>query len=209
MATSTLDASACQQLRTRLEGLEGVLRAVVEEDEGIWLICETVAERTPTEVAARSVLEDEGYDPDAIPMRVAYLPESGPRRRIRFAGLESDVSDHGHCRVRVTLGWSDATYVGEAQGESAPAIQMRTAALATLYALEAILGDQADFRLIGVKPFRAFDTDLVVVSINRQGPPLQRLVGAALAKPDVLQGTALAVLHALNRVLGNLLSTTD
>lgn len=209
MSTSTIDADACPRLRSRLEAVEGVVRAVVDEAEGIWLICESGAERTPTEIVARSVLEDEGLDPDAVPLRIAYLPESGPRRRIRFAGVQGDVSVHGQCKVRVTLSWRDVEYVGEATGESAPAIQLRTAALATLDAIEAILGEKADFRLIGVKPFRAFDADLIVVSINRQGPPLQRLVGAALADPDGLQGTAFAVLHALNRVLGNFLSTTD
>ncbi|HEX7050494.1 MAG TPA: hypothetical protein VF188_09860 [Longimicrobiales bacterium] len=206
---STLDASACDLLRSQLEALDSIACAVVDEgEEAIWLICEPDAEREPIEVAVRRVLTECDLDPDAVPIRIAVRPD-GTRRRVRFDGIERDTGTPGALGVRVRLDWNGKVFVGEAAGETGAAIELRTAAAAALDALGHLLGDAAAFRLIGVKQIRAFDADLIVVSVHRTSPEIQRFVGAVLVPSDPLQGAALAVLHALNRILGNLLLTTD
>lgn len=208
-AQRTLDASLCELLRTRLEALDGVVRAVVEEDEpGVWIIVSPPIEHEPVEVAVNQVLESLGLDPDGVHVRMA-LHSTGSRRRVRFDGIERIPVDGGALRVRVTLEWQDRLYHGEAVGEVAPAIELRTAANAALDAIASLIGTGKELRLIGVKPIRAFDAEMVVVSVHRTGPEPRRYVGAVMADRDPLRAAALAVLHALNRMLGNFLMTTD
>ncbi len=71
------------------------------------------------------------------------------------------------------------------------------------------VGDKLDVRVIGVKPIHAFDSDLMVVSLMRNDGAPQQLVGAVVAGDDPHASVALAVLSALNRLLGNILRTTD
>ncbi len=209
-ALPTLDASARELLRERLEALDGVVRAVVEEGaDAIWLICEPRAERQPLEVSANRVLRSMGLDIAATRVRVATHADSGPRRRVRFQRLERAYQESGLLRVRVTLEWNGELHVGEAVGETGSAIELRTAAAAALDAIAAVLGEDKGLRLTGVKPLRAFDADMVVVSVYRTGGETQRFVGAVMAEPDGLHGAARAVLHALNRVVGNFLLTPD
>ena len=52
----------------------------------------------------------------------------------------------------------------------------------------------------------AFDAGLTVVSLYRVGTPAQKLLGAVLTGNDPHRAAAVAVLNALNRTLGNLLS---
>lgn len=208
-ALATLDASACELLRARLEALDGVVRAVVETGEDvIWLICEPGAEQQPLEVASEQVLRSLGVNARDARVYVATHADA-VRRRVCFEKLERAYQDNGLLRVRVVLEWNDDRFAGEAVGETGPAIEQRTAALAALEAIKSVLGEDKGFRLTGVKPVRAFDADMIVVSIYRTGPEPQRFVGAVMADPDPLHGAARAVLHALNRMLGNFLLTSD
>ncbi len=209
-ALTTLDASACELLRARLEALDGVVRAIVDpEPAEVWLICRPSAEREPLEVAAAQVLRSVGVEVERTRIRIATHADSGLRRRVRFHRLERALESSGQMRVRVTLEWNDRLYTGEAAGETGQAIELRTAAMAAIDAIDEVLEGDKGFRLIGVKPVRAFDAEMVVVSIYRTGEPPQRFVGAVMADPDPLHGAARAVLHALNRTLGNFLATPD
>ncbi|HEX7117398.1 MAG TPA: hypothetical protein VF212_01335 [Longimicrobiales bacterium] len=209
-ALPTLDASACEHLRERLEALDGVVRAVVDVgSEDVWLISEPPAERAPLEAGASQVLRSIGVDAGAVRVRIASHADSGTRRRVRFERLERFHEASGTLRVRVTLEWKDQHFEGEATGETGPAIELRTAAAAALQAVNAVLGGDKGLRLTGVKGLRAFDADMVVVSLYRTGADPQRFVGAVMAEPDPLHGAARAVLHALNRMIGNFLLTSD
>lgn len=209
-ALPTLDASACELLRGRLEALGGVVRAVVEEGaNAIWLICEPRAERQPLEVSAVQVLRSLGIEPGATRIRIATHGDGGVRRRVRFVGLERLSEESGLLRVRVTLEWKGEHFTGEAVGETGHAIELRTAAAAALEAVTRVIGGDRGLRLTGVKPLRAFDADMVVVSLYRAGEEPQRFVGSVMAEPDALHGAARAVLHALNRTIGNFLATPD
>jgi hypothetical protein len=67
---------------------------------------------------------------------------------------------------------------------------------------------QLNLELIGVKAMRAFDANIVIVSVGatREGNP-ERLLGSYLAEQDPLRGAVIAVLNATNRVLGNFIAT--
>lgn len=209
-ALSTLGADECEILRSRFEAMDGVTRASVDADAlTVWLICEPDADRSALDDGSRNVLREFGLDPDGAELRFAVETTGSPRQRIRFEGLERLSQETGASRVRVRLSWHGRAYTGEAMGEAGSAIEIRTAAAAALDALAEVVGEKGEFRLIGVKRFRAFDADMIVVSVHRRGEGVQRFVGAALASPDPLQGAVLAVLHALNRSLGNFLATTD
>jgi hypothetical protein len=61
---------------------------------------------------------------------------------------------------------------------------------------------------VGVKHVRAFDSNLMIVSVSlREGARVTRLVGCHLADTDTRRGSALAVLSATNRIMGNYIAT--
>ena len=76
-----------------------------------------------------------------------------------------------------------------------------------LRALESILNGRMRFGLVGIKSFRAFDSDVVVVLVRTDH--VNQLIGASLATGDPHRSAALAVLNATNRVLGNYLTNTE
>lgn len=208
--TSTLDKKAGALLCERLEAVDGVVRAIVDDNTDVlWLIARPGYEQKPLEAAAVEVIRAIGLDASAVQLRVAVHPDSGVRRRVRFEKLERTFDTYGTCRVKVTLEWMDRYFTGEASGETGIGIELRTAAAAALSAVNAVLGGEKGFRLIGVKSMRAFDTDMVVVSIQCEGVEPRHCVGAVMADPDPLHGAARAVLHALNRMIGNFLLTPD
>jgi hypothetical protein len=107
------------------------------------------------------------------------------------------------------LEWKGEVYTGTATSEKGPGLELRTAALATLDAIEKVCGEPLGLRIIGVKQIHAFDSDLVVASLLRDAGVHQRLVGAIIVTDDPLSATAVAVLSALNRTLGNFIHTPD
>jgi hypothetical protein len=82
------------------------------------------------------------------------------------------------------------------------------AAEAALNALMTFAKGAIQFELLGIKQMRAFDENLIIVSIAmRQDGKLTRLVGCYLVDADTRRGAALAVLNATNRVLGNFIAS--
>jgi hypothetical protein len=129
------------------------------------------------------------------------------RERVRFEGVERIEEADMRVRVRVALEWKGDLILGEATGEKGSNIELRTAALAALDAIDSVSDRPVGVRLAGVKQVRAFDAELMVVSLYQSGPGLQKYLGVALVGDDAYRAAALAVLHALNRVLGNFLVT--
>jgi hypothetical protein len=97
--------------------------------------------------------------------------------------------------------------IGRQEGSTCPGGDLRLAALATLDAVAQATCGALRLELIGVKPLRAFDTNIVVVAAmaHHEGKTT-RIVGAAMAEEDVLVGTARATLHAVNRLASPLLT---
>ena len=127
------------------------------------------------------------------------------RERVKFAQFEFRRLPSGTCRARVVLEWRPGdTHVGEAEGTVSQAGMMRCAAQAAVTALESAIDRKVTFELLGVKSLKAFDSNVIIVSLTTHGDgPARRIVGSYLAEEELERGAALAVLHATNRLLGN------
>lgn len=134
----------------------------------------------------------------------AVLSFNQRRERLRFADFSFTRTPSGQCSAEVSLEWDNVLYTGRAIGQSSPLGDFRVAAEAALRALEDFAKDAMHFELLGIKHVRAFDSNLLIVSVSlREDEKLTRLVGCYLAETDTRRGAAMAVLNATNRVLGN------
>jgi hypothetical protein len=143
------------------------------------------------------------------PLATAFTPLSDARReRLRFSEFSFTRTPAGVCVAEVELEWAPGTrFRGRSEGQSSPLGDLRIAAEAAMRALESFSKGELAFELIGVKMVRAFDANLIIVSISMRGTPMPtRLLGCYLAEGDIARGAATAVLNATNRVLGNFIS---
>ena len=206
---AALEGEERSALEAALKELDGILHAAVDERNGeIWVVRDPNYDRGPIEVAIRNRLAAIGRDPLGVPVRITLPTASGPRRRVRFVGVQRS-DDQGRVTITVELEWNDVPHRGSATGERGPAIELKTTASAAVRALEVLTGQDLLVRIIGVKLIHAFDSDLMVASLIRVHGPSQRLVGAVVVHDDPLAAASLAVLSALNRTLGNFLHTSD
>ncbi len=195
-------------LRGRLEALTGVDRVLLDGgSERLWVVVHPDADHEALEERVRSVLAQEGVAA-ALPVELVTRWSRPQRHRVRFMGVERRAEAEGRVRVSVSLEWGGALHSADEVGEGGPTLELRTAAAAAVKAVQELAPEDLHLRLIGVKQIRAFDQEITVVSLYRETGPPQRLVGAVLTSDEPLRSPALAVLNALNRVLGNYLSTT-
>jgi hypothetical protein len=140
---------------------------------------------------------------------LTVTPPATPRReRLRFAEFCFTRTPSGQCTAEVGLDWDGTLHVGKSKGQSSPLGDFRVAAEAALRALQDFAKDALHFELLGVKHVRAFDSNLLIVSVSvREGEDVTRLVGCYLAETDPRRGAAMAVLNATNRILGNYIAT--
>ena len=132
------------------------------------------------------------------------------RERLRFTNFVFHRAPSGTCRSEVELEWLEGERVtGKAEGVTSTLGDLRVAADAALRAIERFSDGTLRFELVGVKTMRAFDANIVIVSVigTHGGGPQQRLLGCHLAEDDPLRSAVVAVLHATNRVLGNFIAT--
>ncbi len=193
-------------LHEKLEALAGVDHAIIEE-HCIWLVCQPQANASEVTEAAQAAIRSEGLAGEGLRVEALIRADQRDRERVRFEGVERVEEADMHVRVRVALEWKGKRAEGEATGEKGINIELRTAAQAALEALDGVSDRPVGVRLAGVKQVRAFDAELMVVSLYRPGPDFQKYLGAVLVGKEPLRAAALAVLHALNRLLGNYLVT--
>jgi hypothetical protein len=204
---SGLDTAALQVLRAKLEAIPDVSSVVIDETVGtILLVCEPQAAPQPILNAANAAAAAVGLDENTARIETVVRTSGVMRHRVRFLSAERCVERDNHVRMKVALEWHGRVCFGEATGESGEFIELRTAALAALSALESVVGDSLGVRVVGVKQVRAFDSELMVVSMHRPGGSPQRLVGAVPGGRDPRASAAVAVLNGLNRTLGNYLN---
>jgi hypothetical protein len=142
-----------------------------------------------------------------LPVGAMNAPLNG-RERLRFVDFAIARTRSGACEVEVALQWPGGErIVGRATGPSSPMGDLRIAADAAIRALEEFTGGQSGFTLAGFKVVRAFDANLVVVSVGHGTQPRGRVIGCYLAEADLPKAAALAVLNATNRILGNYVAT--
>jgi hypothetical protein len=123
--------------------------------------------------------------------------------RLRFTGFSFQRQPSGQGTAEVTLEWNDGMrYVGRAEGVSSAWADLRLAAEATLKSIAEFTGKPHGFELVGVKSLRAFDANVVLVSVvgNRDSRP-QQLLGCRIAEGDLLRSAVMATLQATNRLL--------
>ncbi len=133
-----------------------------------------------------------------------------PRRsRLRFTGFLFERTPSARCTAIVDLEWTPGeTIRGRAEGIASPLGDLRVVAEATLRAIECFAQGHVTLELVGVKTMRAFDANVVMVSVLARGPEGERrLLGCHLSDDDLQRGTVIATLQATNRALGNSIAT--
>lgn len=193
-------------LRERLRAIPGVEEAFLD-GETIWIVCSHSTSAGAVSDGVHALLKAEAPELTDVPVRVLANAERRERQRVRFERIERFEEQDMRVAYRVVLEWNSDRIEGIARGEKGEVLELRTAALAALAALEPITESPLDVRLAGVKSLRAFDAELMVVSLYRSSDPTQRFLGTVLVGNDARRAAALAVLHALNRTLGNFLIT--
>jgi hypothetical protein len=123
--------------------------------------------------------------------------------RLRVARVERAPSPDGYARVRIVLEALGQSWMGEAQGVLTREGDLRTGAEATLKAVAAATGGRLRLALVGIKAIRAFDSWLVVASVEVRSPDRHyKLIGARTAEADdMVRGAVLSILDAVNRVV--------
>lgn len=123
-------------------------------------------------------------------------------QRLKFRKVEKQDTDTG-CQVRVTLAAQDKEYVGERSGLSTE--DQTLAALATLDALSAALGDKVVFNLKGINAneiFPGLEEKLLVVVIEVQDGSSEMIMpGSCRSTNDPLESVIRATLDATNRIV--------
>lgn len=139
----------------------------------------------------------------------AATREQVRRERLRLTRVESTRSPTGQCVVEVELEFLEGQRViGRSEGQASNAGELRIAALAAIAALEKFADGAFTFELTGIKGLRAFDANIVIVSLSmKDGSGAQRLLGSYLADTDLVRSSVIAVLNATNRAVGNYIST--
>ncbi|HET9983567.1 MAG TPA: hypothetical protein VFQ38_08265 [Longimicrobiales bacterium] len=205
---SSMDTSALEALRSRLESLEGAQRVLLDTArEEVWIIGRPDAGRLRLEGAAQDALLEAGFDPGSVGVAIIRQPGEPDRNRARFVGVTRSPAEDGRVRVRVTLEWQGQDFVGEEIAEPGLPMETRGAAIATVQAIARASNGELGLRLTGIKPVRAFDHEIMVASLYRVSGSRQQLIGAVLMGDDALRTACMAVLNALNRILGNYLNT--
>lgn len=146
--------------------------------------------------------------PTLFEANLGEFPQDG-LPRLRFVACRLERAAAAMTRVTVEI---DGPISGQrinmrAEGSTCPGGDMRLAAQAMLDALAEATKGVLKFDLIGVKPIRAFDTNVVVAAVMAHGEGMsRRLVGTAIVDEDAITGAALAALNATNRLVSPLLA---
>jgi hypothetical protein len=203
MSIEEVREDAPERLQSTLQDLPGVGSVdlsgypdrVVVRFEGAGIrefVAESVRETIAAEVGVTPQVEVE-----------LQVPPTVRTHRARFESVEVRPTEPGRIRARVALEWQDERVVGEAEGESNPAGELRICAMATIRAVEKVAAGEVSFTLIGAKELHVFDHDLVAVLLHAPQLPASRLLGTSIIAEDRRRSAALAVLSATNRVVGS------
>ncbi len=206
MPTAKPDSEPRARLREILEALDDVEAVFLSDDDAtLWIIGSPALRRNVIAPQAVAALSDAGFEGAAVEIRCV----PGSERRVRLLAVERIEEGEHSVRVRVALEWQRREVVGELAGARSEPIELRTAALAALRAIDQIVEGEVQLRLTGIKRFRAFDTDLVAASVLLIEEESRRLVGTVIETQGGPHAAVTAVLSALNRVLGNYLIRSE
>jgi hypothetical protein len=206
-----LDTPTRERIREELEAIPAVQRAVIDGPPwNVYLVCEAgAAAAGPVEAAAAAVLSRVGLPAAEVKLHTSFLTAPEPRRRVRFVEAQLRHPQIGVAAGRVLLEWQDEIFEGSAEGPSSMTLDLRVSALATLDAVRKIVPSCPPLHLLGIKGVRVFDHELIVVLLRWGENADHPLVGTARMAADPARPAAIAVLNALNRLLGNYLAVSD
>ena len=188
-------------VRERLEQIDGIERVFIDHARReAFLVLRGDVDPSTAEQTGRDAVGD-----DTVAVYALFRPEHRDRQRVRFVSVDSVGLPDKQIRFTTTLEWNGRLYSGSATGEKGDAIELRTVATSSLAALMEVVSNEMPIRLAAVKLVRAFDAEMVVVSLYRPDATPHNLVGAVVAGDDAHRAAATAVLNALNRLLGNYL----
>ena len=188
-------------VRERLGAIEGVEQVFLDSEAAeACLVLRADIDPAEVQEAAQAITGE------MFAISAAYRPERRDRQRVRFMELKRSVQPDQQVAYTVRLEWAGTEYTGTAAGEKGDAVELRTISSASLIAIAALVPHDVKVRLAGVKMMRAFDAEMIVVSLYRPDDEPHNLVGAVVAGDDPRRAAATAVLAALNRLLGNYLA---
>lgn len=189
-------------------------RLGIPVDQRVISIAQLAPGKEPGPILARRTAEQNPAAVDSEPEEIEPVEAEPPAvdARVRFTGISIESMDK-RVRIHVTLDLDGAEYPGEGLGlDTAPA-RLRTAASATLQAVDATCVGRARFEVEHVAVVRAFERDYVLVTAMVSSPFLGRkpiaLVGAQPVEVDAESAASLAALKAVNRTLSLVLHLAD
>jgi hypothetical protein len=164
-------------------------------------------------LASRAGMVDQpGERATAAPEPAAPAPAETTDRRVLFGGISRE-SMENRVRIRVALNYAGRSFNGEVLGLDTPAARMRSAAAATLQAVDMTCVGRARFEVEHVTVVHAFEREYVLVTVLVSSPFLGRrpipLVGAHPVEVDDESAAAMAALKAVNRTLSLALHLVD
>lgn len=201
MEASVTKPSDTASIRERLTAIDGVEHVFLDSEAATACLV-LRADIDPAEVQQEAA----AITGEKFTVSAAYRPERRDRQRVRFMELKRNVQQDQQIAYTVRLEWAGSEFTGTAAGEKGDAVELRTISSAALAAIAALVPHDVKVRLAGVKMMRAFDAEMVVVSLYRPDDEPHNLVGAVVAGDDPRRAAATAVLAALNRLLGNYLA---
>src|SRR4051812_24489928 len=95
----------------------------------------------------------------------SVMPLSGRSERVELADFSFTRTPAGQCSAQVSLAYDEKSFAGRAIGQSSTFGDFRICAEAALNALQDFAKDAIHFELLGMKHVRAFDSDLLIVSV--------------------------------------------
>jgi hypothetical protein len=203
-----MDLTELQAKLSRLEGIEAV--RVVGTASKIEEVHVLARRSKPAKQVVRDVQSLAaavfGIDLDRRVVSVVQLADGDLVGGDRPAIVDiSETTNGSQSAVKVTLGWHDASLVGETSGAAATATRNRLVAEAALLALGQALDSQASFAvasvdvpIVGSRPVAIAQIVLVTNKSERM------MVGSSLVDDDESRAVVRAVLDALNRVVPDL-----
>lgn len=208
-AKPDLSPALGEEIRRSLGALAAVEAVLLDAVTGaLWVVCRPETGAAEVEEEVRAALDQVGAPAELEPELLVRL-EQVPQRRVRLTEVTRTSEPEGRSRITVSLDWEGRTHTGSAVGGAVEAMELRTAASAALEALSSVLARPVGARVVGAKTLRAFDVELVVVSVVRDDPNERYLVGAVPRTPVLIRAAAMALLQALNRVLARELAPAE
>ncbi len=134
---------------------------------------------------------------------MARTPFSPQAARLRVDRVDYRPGADGSGAVEVRLGFDGRSWTGAGRGLMTREGDLRMGAEAALQAVQRATEGRLEPMLGGIKAVRAFDSWLVIVSVEAETDQGRlRLLGAEAAEDgDLVRGAVISVLDALNRLL--------